>query len=150
MILYFSATGNCKYVAERLANALGEEPLSMVECMRAERYDFMGERIGVVVPTYDWGLPSIVKEFLEKATLRAEYLYYIATYGTTPGASGHMAEKALRGQKINAFYAIRMADTWTPSYDLSTPERWRYLPARQRSRSTGRYRGSPRGSTTGK
>ncbi len=123
MILYFSATGNCKYVAERLAKALGEEPLSMVECMRTERYDFTGESIGIIAPTYDWGLPSLVKEFLEKATLRADSLYYIATYGTTPGASGRMAEKALRGQRIDAFYAIRMADTWTPIFDLSTPEK---------------------------
>ena len=123
MILYFSATGNCKYVAERLAKALGEETLSMVECIRAERYDFAGESVGIIAPTYDWGLPSIVKEFLGKATLRAEYLYYIATYGTTPGASGCVAQKALRGQKIDAFYAIRMADTWTPAYDLSTPEK---------------------------
>ena len=123
VILYFSATGNCKYVAERLAEALGEEALPMVECIRTGRYDFAGETIGIIAPTYDWGLPSLVKEFLEKATLRAEYLYYIATYGTTPGASGCMAQKALRGQRIDAFYAIRMADTWTPVFDLSTPEK---------------------------
>ncbi len=48
MILYFSATGNCKYVAERLAKALGEEMLSMMECIRTERYDFAGESIGII------------------------------------------------------------------------------------------------------
>ena len=34
MILYFSATGNCKYVASRLAQAEGQETLSIVDCIR--------------------------------------------------------------------------------------------------------------------
>ena len=34
MILYFSATGNSKYVAKRIAQACSEESLSIVDCMR--------------------------------------------------------------------------------------------------------------------
>lgn len=33
MILYFSATGNCKYVATRLAQATGQEIHSIVDCI---------------------------------------------------------------------------------------------------------------------
>ena len=94
MILYFSATGNCKYFAARLAEADGQEVLSIVDCMREKRFAFEDETIGVISPTYDWGLPSIVKEFLEQAAFRTSYLYFAATYGTTPGASGSMANKA--------------------------------------------------------
>lgn len=36
--------------------------------------------IGIVSPTYDWGLPSIVREFLEMATFQTDYLYFVATY----------------------------------------------------------------------
>lgn len=68
MLLYFSATGNCKYVATRLKQADAQEMLSIVDCIRENRYEFSDERIGIISPTYDWGLPSIVKEFLEKAT----------------------------------------------------------------------------------
>ena len=50
-------------------------------------------------------------------------VYFIAIYGTTPGAAGYMASKAIRGCKINAYYAVRMPDTWTPIFDLSTPEK---------------------------
>lgn len=67
MILYFSATGNCKYVASRLAQAEGPETLSIVDCIRDGRYAFEDEVIGIVSPTYFWGLPSIVREFLGKA-----------------------------------------------------------------------------------
>lgn len=77
MILYFSATGNCKYVAARLAEAAAAEMLSIADCIRDDRYTFAGEAIGIVSPTYFWGLPSIV----------------------------------------------RMTDTWTPTFDLSTPEK---------------------------
>ena len=123
MILYFSATGNCQYVAARLAQADGQSTLSMVDCIRENRNAFADKTIGIVSPTYDWSLPSIVREFLEKASFQTEYLYFVATYGTTPGAAGHMAQKAIRGCKINAYYSVRMPDTWTPIFDLSTPEK---------------------------
>ena len=123
MILYFSATGNCKYVAARLASAFGQETVSIVDCIQGSVYSFADDTIGVVVPTYFWGLPSIVKEFLEKVDFHADYLYFIATYGTTPGASDAMAGKAIRGKTIDAFYSVRMPDTWTPIFDLSTPEK---------------------------
>lgn len=123
MILYFSATGNCKYVAARLAEAAAAEMLSIADCIRDDRYTFAGEAIGIVSPTYFWGLPSIVREFLEKASFETSYLYFIATYGTTPGAAGAMANKAIRGREIDAYYSVRMADTWTPTFDLSTPEK---------------------------
>lgn len=123
MILFFSATGNCKYVAARLAQATNQDIVSIVDCTQENRYKFDDEAIGIVAPTYDWSLPSIAQEFLEKASFQAKYLYYIATYGTTPGASGYMAQKAIQGRKIDAYYAIRMVDTWTPIFDLSTPEK---------------------------
>ena len=123
MILYFSATGNCKYVATRIVQSEEQEMLSIVDCVRTDQYTFSDKTIGIISPTYDWGLPSIVKEFLRKASFQTEYLYYIATYGTTPGASGAIANKAIQNQKINAYYSVQMADTWTPIFDLSTPEK---------------------------
>lgn len=122
MIIYFSATGNCKYVASRIAAATGEEMVSMLDCIRENRYGFKDKRIGIVSPTYWWALPSIVREFLQKAELDAEYCYYIATYGTSPGASREYADKNL-GRAFDAFYSVRMPDTWTPVFDLSTPEK---------------------------
>ena len=123
MILYFSATGNCKYVATRIVQSEEQEMLSIVDCVQNNQYTFSDKTIGIISPTYDWGLPSIVREFLEKASFQTEYLYYIATYGTTPGASGAIANKAIQSQNINAYYSVQMADTWTPIFDLSTPEK---------------------------
>ncbi len=102
MILYFSATGNCKYVAMRLVQSKEQEMLSIVDCIRESRFAFEDDMIGIVSPTYDWGLPSIVREFLEKASFRTDYLYFVSTYGTTPGAIGAMAAKSVHGRKIDA------------------------------------------------
>ena len=123
MILYFSATGNCKYVATRLAQATGQEMYSIADCIRNGQYDFSDGTVGIISPAYDWGLPSLVKEFLEKASFRTDYLYFAATYGTIPGAIGYMANKAIRERTIDAYYSVRMPDTWTPIFDLSTPEK---------------------------
>ncbi len=123
MIIYFSATGNCKYVATRLADAQPQETLSIVDCIKENRYAFADDTIGIISPTYDWGLPSIVKEFLEKVSFQTDYLYFVATYGTTPGATGYMANTSIQGREIDAYYSVRMADTWTPIFDLSTPDK---------------------------
>ena len=123
MILFFSATGNCKYIAARLTQSAEQEMLDIADCIRIGEYYFSDDTIGIVSPTYDWGLPSIVKEFLEKASFRTDYLYFIATYGTTPGAVGYMASKAVRKRKFDAYYAVRMVDTWTPIFDLSAPDK---------------------------
>ena len=123
MIIYFSATGNCKYVASRLAKALSQEMISITDCIREGKYSFEDKEVGIVAPTYFWGLPSIVENFLQKAEFKTEYLYYVSTYGTTPGASGALAEEMIKGRSVDAFYCVKMPDTWTPIFNLSTPEK---------------------------
>ncbi|MBQ3842804.1 MAG: EFR1 family ferrodoxin [Ruminiclostridium sp.] len=121
MILYFSATGNCRYVAERIAQANDDEILSMTEAAEIGRYSFEADTVGIITPTYFWGLPSVVKEFLSKVEIKAGYIWFIATYGTTPGGSGYFTDKCIGG-KTDAFFSVKMADTWTVWFDLSTPE----------------------------
>lgn len=74
MILYFSATGNCKYIAACIAQATEQEMVSIVDCIRENRYIFENEMIGIISPTYYWGLPNIVRDFLKRASFRTKYL----------------------------------------------------------------------------
>ena len=48
------------------------EAVSIVDCIRQGEYSFCDWSIVVVSPTYFWGLPSIVKEFLEKAAFNTD------------------------------------------------------------------------------
>ena len=72
MVLFFSATGNCKYVAARLTQSVEGEMAAIPDCIRDGQYAFSDETIGIVSPTYDWGLPSIGTEFLQKSTFQTE------------------------------------------------------------------------------
>ena len=127
MILYFSATGNGKYISEEIAEKTNETCMSIVDCIRGDKYVFSGETIfGIVVPTYFWRLPRIVAEYLDK--LRIEncgYTFFLASYGTTTGKAGSMAKDIMahHGQKFDAYYSVIMPDTWTPVFDLTDKER---------------------------
>ena len=123
MICYFSATGNSKYVAQRISSAIGEDSVS-IEGL--DPSTLSGEKIfGLVTPVYYWALPRIVSRFLEQVRLDSpEYVFLVITYGTTTGACRANATKILskNGVKIDAAFDIRMPDTWTPMFDLSDPE----------------------------
>ena len=117
MILYFSATGNSKYVAERIANATGDKALSIDEYIDSEKIS------GIVCPTYAWGVPSVVREFFEKNKFcKADYCFFVATYGTTPGNCGYYAKK-YSGIDFDGYFSIKMPDTWTVWFDLSDKEK---------------------------
>lgn len=129
MIFYFSATGNCKYVAIRLAQE-GEEIIAIADMLREKRYSFevpVGEKVGIISPTYNWTIPSVVSDFLEKLELQYDqrpYLYYVGTFGTTTGAAAAMADRYMKekGYPFDAYFDVKMPDTWTPTYDLSNPK----------------------------
>ena len=68
MVLYFSGTGNSRYVAHRIADALDDELFSMNDRIKAE--DTLpvktGERLVVVTPTYAWRIPRLVENWLRR------------------------------------------------------------------------------------
>ena len=129
MILYFSATGNSEYVARRIATETGDIVASITDYYKKKNFSLNEryETLGIVSPTYAWGLPIIVSEFLQRFTLNYKpgYIYFIATYGTTPGQTGQFAEDilTLKGLSLSARFSVKMPDTWTPIFDLSNKEK---------------------------
>lgn len=125
MILYFSATGNSKYVAERIAEATGDTAIS-IEKQEPVINLSEDEAFGVVTPTYEYTIPVVVKEFLSRLELTCPsrpYLFYVGTFGTSTGAASAIANSIMKekGYVFEATFDIRMPDTWTPMYDLSDP-----------------------------
>lgn len=118
MICYFSATGNSKRVAERIAEAIGETAVS-IEGLDPE--EVSGKCLSLVTPVYFWTVPNIVQEFLRRIK-PSELGFMIITYGTTTGHSTKDAEEIL-GRGFSAYYQILMPDTWTPEFDLSDSEK---------------------------
>ncbi|MBR7039661.1 MAG: EFR1 family ferrodoxin [Oscillospiraceae bacterium] len=123
MIFYFSSTGNCQYVAERIAAATGDRAVSMLDCLKRKALSFPDcEQLGIVVPTYAWGLPDIVDLFLKRVQIRARYAFFVVTYGTTPGNTLYFAETYLR-RRFDIAFSLQMPDNFTPWFDLSDPEK---------------------------
>lgn len=129
MIFYFSATGNSLHVARSVALE-GEVLVSIAEATKngSFRYEVSDCRLGIISPTYDWTLPNIVSGFLENLEIQCSkkpYCFYVATYGTTSGASAAMANDILKkkGLEFDARFDVKMPDTWTPMFDLSDPKK---------------------------
>ena len=130
MIFFFSATGNSKYVAERIAAAIDDHLISLRDAVRTRtyKYDVSNEtRIGFVVPTYFFGLPSILQFFLNKLELTGyqnQFVYLVLTCGSATGdAAGQMA-KALAEKEItlSAQFAVPMVDNYIPMYKIVEKE----------------------------
>lgn len=125
MIYYFSATGNSRHVAERLAAALIDQAQSIETAEPAIALKD-GEHLGFVTPTYWNELPSNVRDFMTRLDIRVakdNYIFAVATFGMVAGLIGEDARHLLKkkGIRMDASYAVLMPDTWTPTFDLSDP-----------------------------
>lgn len=122
MILYFSATGNSKHTAEKIAERFNDKAVS-IEGFNGNISLSKEEIFGIVTPVYFWGLPITSRNFLKNVSISGKpaYSFIVTTYGTTPGCTFSEAKKLLakKGITLTAGYSVRMPDTWTPLFDLS-------------------------------
>ncbi len=126
MIIYFSATGNCRFSAEQIATAIGEKAVNITEISNKISLQ-KGESLGIVTPTYFWGLPTYVEDFLKNIIIEnAEnsYIYCIATYGTTTGQTDYYVNRLLKkkGLHLSASYGIKTVDNWTVWFSVKNRE----------------------------
>jgi flavodoxin len=123
IIFYFSGPGNSLYVAKNISKELGNcEIVSMVKPFNIiKQY----ESVGFIYPTYYFGLPKIVIEFVENLKLSNNnntYYYSIATYGGLAGnAVFQMYELLLNrhGIKLNYGGKLKMFSNYVVAYDMS-------------------------------
>ena len=88
MVLYFSGTGNSRYVAQRIAVALGDELLSMNDHIKEGEPSPVAsdERLVIVTPTYAWRIPRIVRDWLLKTDFpNAKQAWFVMTCGSEIG-----------------------------------------------------------------
>lgn len=128
MIFYFSATGNDKYAAEKIAAATGDTLVSIGTAIRSGALFFQirdGENLGLVIPTYFGGFPLIVKAFFEQAEIVIEganhYGFAVVTYGMETGNIGGEAKALLNRLKLSrqGIFSVKMVDNWIPCFDMN-------------------------------
>lgn len=108
MIIYFSATGNTKFVAERLAELLGDEACDLCPRIRANNISEIncGKTLIVCSPVHISGLPKFFSDYLKKATFSGSAVAYgVLTDGGYAGIAGHQLQKILerKGMQFKGF-----------------------------------------------
>ena len=84
MVLYFTGTGNSKYIAERIATALNEDILSMNDRIKEGNTAnvMTGKSMVIVVPTYAWRIPRIVLKWLQQTKFpEAKKIWFVMDCG---------------------------------------------------------------------
>jgi flavodoxin len=128
MIFYFSGVGNSRWVAEQIAEALDDQLVFIPDAILEEKsYTLQpDERLGFIFPTYGWGVPTFVEQFI--ARLRIEnvgYLYMVTTCGDDTGMTYEIfcQDVQRRGWTCASAWAVQMPESYIclPGFDVDTP-----------------------------
>jgi len=123
VVFYFSGTGNSLYAAKRISKELGNcEIMSMAKPFDSVK---LYDSVGFIYPTYYFGMPKKVIEFVENLkpnNKKDTYYYSITTYGGFAGnAVNQMYELLLarHGIKLNYGEKLKMYANYVVAYDMS-------------------------------
>ena len=93
MVLYFTGTGNSRYLARRIAERLEMPLYDLNACIKAGDTAPVqtGRDVVLVTPTYAWRIPRVVSEWLGKTALTgAERIWFVMDCGSEIGnAAGY-------------------------------------------------------------
>lgn len=131
MVFYFSATGNSKYVASRIADFTQDRLVSISDCLKRQEFSFdlkEGESVGLVSPVYFGGLPAVVEDFLDKLKLKFNnptYVYFVATCGAVSGGAYTFFQRHIKklGLELSAGFSVKMPDNWTVIFSVNNKKR---------------------------
>lgn len=119
IIYYFTGTGNSLTAARKIAAALGDCELIPIASLQTTPGTIIpaADRVGIVCPVYDVGIPRIVAEFAERIDLsHAGYTFGLVTMGGTGVSALHQLSGILkaRGRGLDAAFAVKMPGNFPP------------------------------------
>ncbi len=104
MIIYFTATGNSRYLAEQLAEQLHDTATDAAAEIKAGKHPaFDSDKPYVIVaPVYAWRIPRIFAEWMQKCTLAGNrMIYFVLDCGSEIGGAGKYAERLAAQMGLN-------------------------------------------------
>lgn len=116
-ILYFTATGNCLYVAK----SFGGESYSIPRLVKEEQFTVEDDKIGIIFPIYNLSVPKLVEDFLSKVTLKSNYIFAVATYGMIAGRVTRQIFEIGKRNGIHFSYIndLIMVDNFLPGFEMN-------------------------------
>ncbi len=103
MIVYFTGTGNSRWVAEKISHIIGDEVVNSFEYIKSQKKaEFYSEKPFVFVcPTYGWRIPRIFQDFIENAVfLGNKKAYFVMDCGGEIGNASPYTEKLCRAKSF--------------------------------------------------
>lgn len=120
IIYYFTGTGNSLAAAKKIAAVLGDCKLIPIAPLQKTTDVIVppADRVGIVCPVYDAGLPVMVAEFAARLNLsRTGYTFGIVTMGGIGVSALHQLDSLLRrrgGRGLDAGFAVKMPGNFPP------------------------------------
>lgn len=123
MILYFSGTGNSRYVAEQLGRLLGDDVCRLLSV----RGLCDAERVIWVFPTYSWGVPPVVKQCMSGIQFKPGSKHFlVTTCGDDIGNCHKMWRKLIsdKGSTAVSSFSVQMPNTYVfmKGFDVDSKE----------------------------
>ena len=103
MVLYFSGTGNSKYIAKRIAEAIQENAVDLN--MKIKENDTSplqtGRDVIIVTPTYAWRIPKIVSEWIDKTEfIDGKRIWFVMNCGSEIGNAAKYNQELSEQKKL--------------------------------------------------
>lgn len=123
MIIYFTGTGNSRYVAKRIARRLDDELLCINDRIKNESIESVdaGERLVVVTPTYAWRIPRIVSDWIENTELKSvKKVWYVMTCGDSNGNADTYNSRLSNSKRLEHMgtFRIRMTENYIAMFSV--------------------------------
>ena len=116
--LYYTSTGNNLYIAKQI----GGELLSIPQLMKNEVFDIEDDAVGIIFPVFFATSPKTLREFIQKANFKTDYLFLITSYGPDGDQNAlRIMKETLKSRGINVNYtnSVLMIDNFLPVFDMA-------------------------------
>jgi ferredoxin/flavodoxin len=114
MIIYFSGTGNSRYVADTLSKRIGDNQLYPL--IDAPNSTENCDQLGIVTPIYSWGIPPIVLKQINQLliSVKTKYVWVVLVCGDEVGLAHKMIYRAfeMKDVKVDAIMSIQMPNNY--------------------------------------
>ena len=127
MILYFTGTGNSRYLALALKDALGDDCVDAREDLKrgaAGRFDSEKPYV-IVFPTYAWRMPHVFADYLRRSDFSGcRRAYFVMVCGADVGNAGAYLRALCeeKGLEYCGLLPVVMPDNYVVMYDVTPAE----------------------------
>ena len=106
MVLYYSGTGNSKYVAQRISDTIQDECIDLFDKLRNSDFHEINSAkpFVIVTPTYGWQIPHILRDWINKTRLSGnKSIYFLMTCGGDISNAPKYLKKICQNKQVRVF-----------------------------------------------